>query len=434
MGFVTQLLERRSIERPAVPLTSQTLIGVLTGAPTAAGRVVSPEGALRVIVVYACVRILAETIASLPFPVYKRLPEGGKVRDFDHPLYEVLHDQANPEMSSFELRECLVGHLCLWGNAYCEIERDGAGRVRALWPLRPDRMSVERVRQPFGRVVAGLTSDARAAAGPLIYKYTVPTGQQVYLRQSSILHLRTFGTDGLIGKSPISLAREAVGLTMATEEFGARFFGNDSRPGGVLQTPNKLSEQARQRLKNDWEALHRGLEHSHRVAVLEEGVTWQSIGIPPEDAQFLETRKFQLAEIARLFRIPPHMIADVERSTSWGTGIEQQSIGFVVYTIRPWLVRIEQAIRQQVFTSVDREQWTAEFVVDGLLRGDIKSRYDAYATARQWGWLSADEIRELENMNPLPDGMGKQYLTPLNMASASEESSQEESQQEEKEA
>lgn len=365
----------------------------------ASGVTVNENTALNATAVFSAVDILSRTLASLPLPVYRRLQGGGKERATDHPLYAVLHDLSNREMTSFELRQALMGHLALWGNAFAEIERDNAGRVIGLWPLRPDRMTVMRDEQG------------------LLYVYRIiKTGQEVALRQRNVMHLRGLSSDGVIGYSPIRLAREAIGLALATEEYGARFFGNGSRPGGVLQHPGKLSEEAAKRLKKSWEEMHQGLTQAHRVAILEEGMTWQQVGIPPEDAQFLETRKFQVTEIARIFHVPPHMLADLERSTF--SNIEHQGIEFVVHTMRPWLVCWEQAIKRDLFLPNERQTYFAEFLVDGLLRGDIKSRYEAYAIGRQNGWLSADDIRELENMNPLPDGQGKVYLVPLNMVPA----------------
>ncbi len=366
-----------------------------------AGTAVRPDTAMRCAAVFACVRVIAETVASLPLPVYRRLAGGGKERAPMHPLYRELHDQANPEMTAMELREALVGHACLWGQAYAEIELDGAGNVVALWPLRPDRTRAERDEQ--GRI------------------WYVTEIERLDTRLALPAY-RVWHTQGFMGLSPIAQAREAIGLALAAEEYGARFFSNDSRPGGVLKSPKVLSKEAAERLKASWEAAHSGLSKAHRVAVLEEGVEWQQIGIPPEDAQYLETRKYQTTEIARIFRVPPHMIADLDRATF--SNIEQQSIEFVVHCIRPWLVRFEQSIKRDLFGERDRAEYFAEHVVDGLLRGDVASRYQAYAIGRQWGWLSADDIRELENMNPLPDGSGRIYLTPMNMIPAGQEGQQ----------
>ncbi len=369
------------------------------GDSTTSGVKVDETKALNIAAVFSAVDILSRALASLPLPVYRRLKGGGKERATDHPLYTILHNLPNSEMTSFELRQALMGHLALWGNAFFEIERDVAGRVVALWPLRPDRMAVMR--------------DEKG----LLYVYRIiKTGQEVGLRQKNVMHLRGLSSDGVIGYSPIRLAREAMGLARAAEEFGARFFSQGSRPSGVLEHPGKLTEEAAKRLRKSWEELHSGLSAAHRVAILEEGMKWTQVGIPPEDAQFLETRKFQVTEIARIFHVPPHMLADLERSTF--SNIEHQGIEFVVHTMRPWLVCWEQAMYRDLFLPSERDTYFAEFLVDGLLRGDIKSRYEAYAIGREKGWLSADDIRELENMNPLPDGQGKVYLVPLNMVPA----------------
>lgn len=370
----------------------------LGGAPTATGVPVTEGTAMRSTAVFACVRILAETIASLPLSVYRRLPGGGKGRAQDHYLYPILHDMANPEMTSFELREALMGHLALWGNAYAEIQRDGGGRVITLWPLRPDRMRVTR-------------EDKK-----ITYRYQSPKGEEVVLFSNQVLHIRGLSPDGLIGYSPIRMCCEAIGLALATEEFGARFFGNDARPGVVLKHPQKLSDVAYNRLKESWNEQHQGLSNAHRAAILEEGIDIKEIGIPPEDAQFLQTREFQLEEIARIFRVPLHLVGDLKHATF--SNIEHQSIEFVVHTIRPWLVRWEQAINARLLGETERRTYFAEHLVDGLLRGDAKARNEALAIQRQNGIINADEWREIENMNPQPDGQGKVYLVPLNMVPA----------------
>lgn len=399
-GFLAGIFERRASKGMGfhVSQTPPGWVESLGGWDTAVGRTVSPETALETTAVYACVRILAETIASLPLPVYRRRSDGGKERAPEHYLYPILHDMPNPEMTSFELRETLMGHVATWGNAYAEIELNRAGQVMALWPLRPDRMTVKREK---GKLVYVYRLNKADAKGRL----------EVPLPAYRVLHVRGLGYNGLTGYSPISMARQAVALALATEEFGARFFGNGARPGMVLKHPGKLSETAYDKLKKSWEERHQGLEKAHRVAILEEGLDVKEIGLPPEDAQFLETRKFQTTEIARLYRIPPHMLADLERATF--SNIEHQSLEFVIHTVRPWLVRWEQAIHRALMTPAERRAYFAEFLVDGLLRGDIQSRYAAYATGRQNGWLSANDVRRLENMNPIPGG--DMYLIPLNM-------------------
>ena len=397
MSLITWLTESRSLEKPAVPITDESLMALFAGAQSAAGKAVSADSALRVAAVYACVRIIAETMGTLPLPVYRRLQPRGRERAPEHPLYTLLHDLPNHEMTSIELREAMTGHVCLQGIAYCEIERDNAGRARALWPLRPDRVTPQRVN------------------GRLYFVVDLPDGTRRGLPDHRVWRVRGFGTDPLRGLSVIGQAREAIGLAMAAEEYGARLFSNDSRPGGILKHPGQLKGDAAKRLKASWEAAHSGLSNAHRVAVLEEGVEWQQIGMVPQDAQYLELRKFQITEIARLFRVPPHMLADLDRATF--SNIEHQSIEFVMNTMAPWMARFEQSILRDLFTPEERRTWYAEFLVDGLLRGDIQSRYQAYAVGRQNGWLSANDIREKENMNPIAEG-GDLYLVPLNMVPA----------------
>lgn len=396
-----RFLERRNwLVSQDPPENFGTLFG---GADTSSGVQVTEQGALQMTAVFACVRILSETVASLPLILYERLPDGGKARATEYPLYSLLHDAPNPEMTSFELRETLMGHVATWGNAYAEIETDRNGSVMALWPLRPDRMTVERV------------------GTALVYSYRLTKADsqgriEVQLPADRVLHIRGLGFDGIMGYSPIALARQAVGLGMATEKFGASFFGNGARPGGVLEHPGKLGPNAYKNLRETLEQRHGGIENAMRLMILEEGMKYTAMGIPPEDAQFLETRKFQVNEIARLYRVPPHMVGDLDRATF--SNVEQQSIDFVIHTIRPWLVRWEQGIAQRLLLSRERSRYFAEFLVEGLLRGDTLSRYQSYAIGRQWGWLSADDIRERENMDPLPEDEGKMYLVPLNMVPA----------------
>lgn len=398
MSIIMRLLgvERRSLEDPKRPITQAALADLLAGPKSATGRAVTPATALQLTAVYACVRLIAETFATLPAITYRRL-ERGKERATDHPNYVLLHDLPNPEMTSSEMRTALMGHALLWGNAYAEVVWDGAGRARELWPLRPDR-----------------TQPVRNAAGKLMYEITLPSSEKRLLQPYRVLHVRGLSFDGLVGYSPIALARESLGRAMAAEEYGARFFANDSRPGGLLRTDKKLSGPVIDRLKNDWEAKHAGLSNQHRVAVLEEGLQWQAVGIPPEDAQLLETLKYGVQDIARLYRVPLHKIGELDRAT-WNN-IEHQGIEFVTDTMRPWLVCWEQAINKTLFTAAERKKYFVEFLVDGLLRGDAKARAEALAIQRQNGIINANEWRELENMNPY-DG-GDDYLVNAAMKPA----------------
>lgn len=386
MGVLTQAFERRALDW--TPSWGRVM-GL--GSETSAGVEVTPDTSLSYSAVFACVRVIAEDVSSLSLLLYRRLARG-KERAVEHPLYRLLHDMPNPEMTSQELRETLTGHVVLWGNGYAEIERDRAGRVIGLWPLRPDRM---RVRREGGR---------------LVYEYRLADGP-ARLDAAQVMHLRGLGSNGIVGYSPIALQRNAVGLGLATEEFGSRFFANGARPGLVLSHPGQLSPAAQENLRQSWGRQHEGLSKSHRVGILEEGMTITQIGIPPEDAQFLETRRFQALEIARVFRVPPHMIGDLDRATF--SNIEHQAIQYVDGTLLPWLRRWEMRIWADLLTDQERAQLFAEHLLDGKLRGDTVTRYQAYMTGRQGGWLSVNDIRERENMNPV-DG-GDEYLQPLNM-------------------
>lgn len=360
--------------------------------PSTSGKNVNEFTAMQTTAVYACVRILSETLAALPLQLYRYTP-GGKERVYDHPLYHILHDEPNPEMTSFIFRETLMSHLLIWGNAYAQIIRDRLGRVQGLYPLRPDKMTV-----------------CRDESGQIYYLYTKTSDEnpaikpygQVPLRKDEVLHIPGLGFDGLVGYSPIAMARNAVGMTMACEEYGASFFANGASPSGVLEHPGVLKDPAK--VRDSWNAVYQGSANAHKVAVLEEGMKYQQIGIPPEEAQFLETRKFQLNEIARLYRIPPHMIGDLEKSSF--NNIEQQSMEFVKYTLDPWVIRWEQAMQKALFLPEEKKQFFLKFNVNGLMRGDYESRMTGYSIGRQNGWLSANDIREMEDMNPVPDEEG----------------------------
>ena len=295
-------------------------------------------------------------------------------------------------MTSFIFRETMMSHLLLHGNAYAQIIRNGRGEVVALYPLLPNKMDV-----------------SRENSGRLYYTYTrnsdEPNGrqkfEQVVLPREDVLHISGLGFDGLIGYSPIAMAKNAIGIAIATEEYGATFFANGATPGGILEHPGIVKDP--ERLRQSWKAQFSG-KNNHSVAVLEEGMTFKQMAIPPNEAQFLETRKFQINEIARIFRVPPHMVGDLEKSSF--SNIEQQSLDFVMYTLNPWIVRWEQAMQQSLLLPAEKGRLSFRFNVDGLLRGDYQSRMNGYAVARQNGWMSANDIRELENMNPIPDEEG----------------------------
>ena len=369
---------------------------------TTSGKTVNEFTAMQTTAVYSCVRILSEALASLPLHVY-RYSQGGKERVYDHPLYHILHDEPNSEMTSFVFRETLMSHLLIWGNAYAQVIRDGAGRVVALYPLLPNKMEVWRDKN-----------------GEIFYTYSRNSDENpnfkdygsVVLRRQDVLHIPGLGFDGLVGYSPIAMAKNAVGMTLACEEYGASFFANGANPGGVLEHPGVLKDP--KKVRDSWNEVYRGTNNAHKVAVLEEGMKYQQIGIPPEEAQFLETRKFQINEIARLYRIPPHMVGDLEKSSF--SNIEQQSLEFVKYTLDPWVIRWEQALQRSLLLPREKAEYFIKLNVDGLLRGDYQSRMNGYSIARQNGWLSANDIREMEDMNPIPNEEGGNlYLINGNM-------------------
>ena len=369
---------------------------------TTSGKTVTERSAMQMTAVYSCVRILAEAVAGLPLHLYRYTDNGGKEKALDHPLYLLLHDEPNPEMSSFVFRETLMTHLLLWGNAYAQIIRNGKNEIVALYPLMPNKMSVDRDEN-----------------GRLFYTYYRGNDEAiknkefaVTLQPSDVLHIPGLGFDGLVGYSPIAMAKNAIGMAIACEEYGAKFFANGAAPGGVLEHPGTIKDP--QRVRESWQSTFGGSGNANKIAVLEEGMKYTPIGISPEQAQFLETRKFQINEIARIFRVPPHMVGDLEKSSF--SNIEQQSLEFVKYTLDPWVIRWEQSIMRSLFSEDEKKKYFVKFNVEGLLRGDYQSRMNGYAIGRQNGWMSANDIRELENLDRIPteDG-GDLYLVNGNM-------------------
>lgn len=356
------------------------------GAMAHTGVMVSPDSAMRYTTVMICVRVLAESVASLPCILYKKRKDGGKDRADAHPLYNVLHSQANAWNTAFEYTEGTMGNLAMRGNGYAYVERDSKNRTIGLVPLHPDPVEIK-----------------QAADWTPIYTVTMPDNTRAKLRPSQIHHIRGPFPKGYVGQSMISLARESIGLGLAAERFGANLYANGVKPSGVLQHPKQLSSVAQENLRESFEKKNAGLANSSRPMVLEEGMTWQALSINPNDAQFLETRRFQRSEIAGVFRVPAHLVNDLDKATF--SNIEHQTLDFIVHSLRPWLVRWEQAILRDLLSEADRNDgYFAEFLIDGLLRGDIKSRYEAYGSAIQNKWMSANEIRVKENLNPRDGG------------------------------
>lgn len=367
-----------------------------------AGKNVTERSSMQMTAVYSCVRVLAEAVAGLPLHLYKYTDSGGKDKALEHPLYFLLHDEPNPEMTSFVFRETLMTHLLLWGNAYAQLIRNGRGEVVGIYPLMPNRVSVN-----------------RDDKGNIYYKYLrgledahLNKENEVILLHSEVLHIPGLGFDGLVGYSPIAMAKNAIGMAIACEEYGAKFFANGATPGGILEHPGVVKDP--ERVRASWNSAFGGSANANKVAVLEEGMKYTPISISPNEAQFLETRKFQINEIARIFRVPPHMVSDLEKSSF--SNIEQQSLEFVKYTLEPWLIRWEQSLVRSLILPGDKGKYFIKFNVDGLLRGDYESRMNGYATARQNGWMSANDIRALENLDQISeeDG-GNLYLINGNM-------------------
>jgi len=388
MGIFSGLFRSRDKPQNRTVGSSYTF---LMGGSTS-GKPVNERSAMQMTAVYSCVRILAEAVAGLPLHLYKYTESGGKAKATDHPLYLLLHDEPNPEMSSFVFRETLMTHLLLWGNAYAQIIRNGKGEVVALYPLMPNKMTVD-----------------RDSNGQLYYTYQrsneevhTMEGSSVKLKPSDVLHIPGLGFDGLVGYSPIAMAKNAIGMAIACEEFGAKFFANGAAPSGVLEHPGTIKDPSR--VRDAWQSQFGGSSNSGKVAVLEEGMKYTPISISPEQAQFLETRKFQINEIARIFRVPPHMVGDLEKSSF--SNIEQQSLEFVKYTLDPWIIRWEQSMMRVLLSLDEKKEFFIKFNLEGLLRGDYQSRMNGYSIARQNGWMSANDIRELENLDRIPAEQG----------------------------
>ena len=361
----------------------------------ASGKNVSEETAIQIAAVYACVRVIAETIASLPLHVYEADGKGGSRVAEKHPLEYLLYASPNEEMTSFVWREQMMTQVLLHGNSYSQIVRDGMTKILSIYPLISTDMTVD-----------------RDEGGALRYEYETSDGDSILLDRAEVLHIPGLGFDGVMGYSPIALEKTALGLALAAEEYGSKVFSNGATPSGVLMHPNRPKDM--ESVRSSWNRAYGGSANAGKVAILTEGMKFERIAMPNNEAQFLETRKFQVSEICRIFRVPPHMVGDLEHATF--SNIEHQSISFAVHTIRPWLVRIEQAMNKALFSEQERGKYFVHFNMDGLMRGDYKSRMEGYAIGRQNGWLSADDIRDLENMNPIgEENGGNLYLVNGNM-------------------
>lgn len=362
----------------------------------ASGIRVTEENALGLSAVWACVRVISESLAMLPMDVVQKA-NGRRQQLDDHVVSWLLNMTPDGELTGFSFREHLVAHTLLWGNGYAEIRRDPVDRPAALSLITPDR--VRALRDDAGR----------------LYYQIQQAGEGTYdLPARDMVHIRGLGWDGSQGYSVVSQAQQSLGLSAAMETFGASFFGNGTHPAGVLTTDVKLTGEQIAQMRAEWESVHQGAGRSNKTAILGGGLKWEPLTMPLQDAQFLEGRRFQVLEVARWFRVPPHLLAELDRATH--TNIEQEQLAFVTHCLMPWAVRLETEINVKLFGRNQQGRQSVKHNFGALLRGDLKSRYEAYQIARQNGWMNADEIRELEDRNPLPEGEGEQYIVPGNTA------------------
>ena len=398
MGFLNWLGFRQPRDAPGLPDVSDSVRDsgtVFMFGRANSGEQVDEKSAMQIATVYACVRLLAESVAQLPLHLYRTDCGEGQEKATDHPLYKILYREPNPEMTSFSFWEAAMTHLLLWGNAYAQIVRDGKNGILGLYPLLPENVEIDR--------------DGNGELYYIYHAYTdeVPgeKNRDIILRREEMLHIPGLSFNGLVGFSPIAMMKNSLGTTMAVEKYGSAFFKNGAQPAGVLEHPGVLKDP--QKIRDNWTSAYGGSGNAHKVAVLEEGMSYKPISLPPEDSQFLSTREFGVEEICRIFRVPPHMVQDLKRATF--SNIEHQAIDYVVHTLDPWLVRIEKAIVKDLLLEDEKDRYFPKFNVDGLLRGDYKSRMDGYSVGISTGIISPNEARRKENMPPLPEDEGGDF-------------------------
>ncbi len=390
MGFFPGLKEiRTSIATPEKWLVDW----VNGGYETNAGVAVDEFTAMNYAAFFCGINILAGTLMQTPLFLYRRDKNGGRSKATDRRLYKLLHNRVNPKMTAARWLQTMGGHILTWGNCYSQIIWGGDGEVKELRPIRPDHIRIESIN------------------GKVVKKYVPRNGEQYTFKDGELLHIPGFGFDGIQGYSLVRLARESIGMGMAVDEFGARFFGHGANMGGVFSLKGRLNPDRRKEVKEDLRKKYQGLGKSHDVLVLEEDATYTRIGIPPEDSQFLQTRKFQTLEIARWLNMPPHMLKDMEQAKF--ANMEQNATEFVTITMGPWYRLFETELGLQLLRQEEEDEYYFKFNADALKRGDTLTRGRSYSIGRQWGWLSANDIRELEDMDPIPNG--DVYLVPLNM-------------------
>lgn len=398
MSFLDAIFETRATSQTGRHPGDPALMDWFGGRETIAGANITPKTALSISPWYACVRILAETIASQPFITYRRRTEGGRERATDHPVYRLLHDAPNPFMTAMEFIESRQAHLLGWGNAFAEIEWSKAGRPVALWPLPPDHIRIQ------------------VMPDQLWYYVRPPDGgPEIQLRQEQMLHVRGLSSDGVIGYGVVDLLRESLGLTQVEQEYRARFFKNDARPGGIIEYPGMLSDDAYRRYKQDWQEVYGGIGNKFRLAFLEQGLKYHDTAFTPEAAQFIEGRKFQKEEMAMITGVPLILLQGTEKATSWGTGIEQFLLAFAQFTIRPWNKRWEGRFNASLFTEPEQRSFYVEALMEDFLRADSKTRAEVMQIWRRNGIVNANQWLEMENRNPIPGDAGEIYVIEGNM-------------------
>jgi HK97 family phage portal protein len=394
LAALTRQPRNATIESPAVPISSSAILDFVgAGSQTTAGVSVTETSALGMTAVWRAVNLISGVCAGLPLHAFRdtgdsdvreRMPRTSQAAR--------LLAEPHPDMTPLEFWETVYAHICLWGNAYIRMLRNQNGQITELWPIHPSRVRV------------GRESDAGTKV------YCIDGGETEHT-DATILHIPGFGYDGVCGVSPIRFARQAIAMGLAAEQYGGALFGNGSLASGILQTEQRLEQADATRLKRRWREKATGLNNAHDVVVLDSGAKFQQLSIPPQDAQFIESRRFQIVEVARLYGIPPHMMMETDRSTSWGTGIEQQAIGFNVYDLRRWYQRVEQRVSRILRPGAAY----AAYSVEGLLRGDSAQRSEFYTKMFHLGVFSTNDIRRLENLGPVGDA-GDTRFHEMNLA------------------
>jgi HK97 family phage portal protein len=399
MGIVAQRLQEQRAVSSSIGHPRDSIIAEYYGGyPSSSGVTVSEWTAMNFSAVYRAISIIAGSVSTLPFNLYRTEECDFSDPVLGHPVHQLLNVSPNPEMDAASWREANTGHALSWGNGYSEIELNGAGKPKYAWPIRPDRVTPDRV--PSGEVV---------------YRIARPSGGTDTLPASQMIHVHGLSYDGLMGYAVIRLAREAIGMGLATEQFGATFFGNGARPGGILVSPKSLSDVAAENLRRSWNNLHQGPQNANKTAILEEGTSWQQTGLPNEDGMFLQTRAFQIKEIARWFGVPPHLLGDLDRATF--SNIEQQSLEFVLYCLRYWFKRWEAACFSKLLNADEQQQYLLQHDADDLIQADGKTRAEADRVDVDSGVKSVNEVRRDRKLPPIGPA-GDIYRMPLNMTDA----------------